>query len=404
MDIIVNTKERKHINHLNELIVNSEVIFIIVAFLKKSGLDLIYQDLEIHLKKGKKLTIVCGLDFYQTEPRALKVLNRLFNIYPNGELYIYDIENKINFHPKLYLFKNDNNYDLIVGSANFTKGGFSDNIEISVKEKFNSENEILKILNLYINDIIKLSKKADDIEISTYTRKYEIHKRNIKDATKKTENEINELYNFDINKLKIYLESYKSDKKEIENYHERENNYIEAKKILDKITDTNITKDGFINYYEMLLVGGEESKKLWHSDKLYRHKSDNTFNDYGKFKEMIRIIRQNLEKKPKEILQILSIFYKGNNKSKISGVGINIVTEILNTYKPEKFAVVNKNPITSLKELGFEIFPNAQGFKPEDYEDYCNVLTNIMTIADLKSLGQVDHFLNHIYQILKKRK
>ncbi|OLC44354.1 MAG: hypothetical protein AUH74_00515 [Nitrospirae bacterium 13_1_40CM_4_62_6] len=70
----------------------------------------------------------------------------------------------------------------------------------------------------------------------------------------------------------------------------------------------------------------------------------------------------------------------------VKGIGPNVLTEAMHTWNPARYAAMNKNPLTSLKELGF----------PE-------VITDLAGWCGFQSLGQVDQFLNYVYWKLKKR-
>jgi hypothetical protein len=70
---------------------------------------------------------------------------------------------------------------------------------------------------------------------------------------------------------------------------------------------------------------------------------------------------------------------------------------MLNTYAPTQYAVLNKNPIESLKALGFTRFPSPASFTADTYAEYCDFMTRLGSTCKLKDLGDVDHFMNFIY-------
>ena len=82
---------------------------------------------------------------------------------------------------------------------------------------------------------------------------------------------------------------------------------------------------------------------------------------------------------------------------KVKGLGVNVLTETLNTYSPNKCAVLNKNPLGSLSHLGFENFKRQESFNASDYEDYNGFIKEFAKSCEFKNLSQVDHFLNYIY-------
>ncbi len=49
-----------------------------------------------------------------------------------GEVWVFHNENGPTFHPKMYVFRNDKNAEVIIGSGNLTQGGLFDNYEASI--------------------------------------------------------------------------------------------------------------------------------------------------------------------------------------------------------------------------------------------------------------------------------
>lgn len=77
--------------------------------------------------KGKIRMSTVGLHFYQTSPEFIKRFESVPQIQYDKR-FSTDI-----FHPKVYLFYNDEkNWSAIVGSSNLTGGGFGKNIECNV--------------------------------------------------------------------------------------------------------------------------------------------------------------------------------------------------------------------------------------------------------------------------------
>ncbi|OQX56400.1 MAG: hypothetical protein B5M53_01545 [Candidatus Cloacimonas sp. 4484_209] len=390
MDLIINKTNNNHSRNLKNLIRNSEKILIAVAFLKNSGLDLVKDDLEIALKNNANIKMYFGLDFYFTEPDALRKLLVLFKKYRRGNLYLYK-SGKEAFHPKLYCFIKSKTVYILTGSINFTKGGFQENIEVSTLEKTMVGSSIYKKVISFFDAIERDSIEANEIDINLYKREYDIIHKKLNKASREAENEIKTITKLDIPKIKKHLVEYKKNKEEQDDFKERLINYKKAKNILDKICNNSITsKKEFMNYYERL-IGKKGQSGLWHSDGLFRHKVW-VAPKYKTFIKMACEIRNNIKKHPKEVFEIGLKYLK-----KVKGLGVNTLTEIMNTFAPKKFAVLNNNPVTSLKFLGFSVFPNPNNFKPDVYDLYNSLISEFMKICGFKSLGQVDHFLNYIY-------
>lgn len=121
-------------------LLESTKINIAVAFLRKSGIDQIFNALDYALTKNNaKLEIIVGLDFKTTDYNALLILNEIKSKYQGFNYYCFgdkrDNFNELIFHPKIYLFSNDVpdniKYTSIVGSSNLTFGGLSSNFEVN---------------------------------------------------------------------------------------------------------------------------------------------------------------------------------------------------------------------------------------------------------------------------------
>ncbi|PZX25405.1 phospholipase D-like protein [Cupriavidus phytorum] len=107
-----------------------------IAFAKKSGTQYIKPGLE-KFAKNATVRISVGIDHGGTSREA--VLDLLEAIQPNGEMWVY--KNAANtFHPKVYLFRNDAEAVVVVGSGNLTKGGLYENSEVCVQIHLNFGN------------------------------------------------------------------------------------------------------------------------------------------------------------------------------------------------------------------------------------------------------------------------
>ena len=390
MYLITNKTSDDHLNTLRDLLHVSEKILIAVAFLKKSGLDLVKTDLEAALKNGADIKIYCGLDFYFTEPDALREIFVIFKKYGRGHLYLYKSDNDI-FHPKLYFFTKSETAFILIGSINFTRGGFQKNVEVSALEKTTVGSDMYNRVSSFFERIERFSNEATEIEIDLYKRRYDITYKKLNIARKEAESEIASIIKLDIPKIKKHLTEYKNDKSEQDNLKERLSNYEIAKKILDEICGNSIISEKeFMDHYEKL-VGKVGQRGLWHSGSLFRQKNRIASN-YDIFIEMTREVRDNIEKSPKEVFEIGLKYVK-----EVRGLGVNVLTEIMNTYNQKKFAVLNNNPLTSLKFFGFSEIPDPNNFKSDTYERYNSLISEFMKICGFKSMGQVDHFLNYIY-------
>jgi len=92
----------------------------------------------ISLHRSKIQNSVIGTHFYQTHPDVLDEFIGFeecrFIMQPQGV-----------FHPKVYLFWSSSSWDLIIGSANLTKGAFSKNSELLIHITSKDSDEELRL-------------------------------------------------------------------------------------------------------------------------------------------------------------------------------------------------------------------------------------------------------------------
>ena len=139
-----------------------------IAFAKQSAN---YQDLLNAMidfaKCDCSIEMTFGADLFGgaakgTEYEALKKLISKLNEFPKVKFFLYHEYNRT-FHPKLYLFSNENDGSglLIVGSSNWSHGGLVDNVEANVIVKLDLDDpehrtcydEILEYFKIYWQEI-----------------------------------------------------------------------------------------------------------------------------------------------------------------------------------------------------------------------------------------------------------
>lgn len=101
-----------------------------IAFVKYSGTKHIRQPLEDFVKRAKAKVSV-GIDSGGTSIEGLA--DMLKGLDEHGEIWVFHNANSSTFHPKVYLFRNDREADVVVGSGNLTEGGLYTNYEVGVR-------------------------------------------------------------------------------------------------------------------------------------------------------------------------------------------------------------------------------------------------------------------------------
>lgn len=99
-----------------------------IAFVKRSGVQHIEDELRAFIAQGGRVRLVIGVDQQGTSIEGLSDLLKI--VGENGEIWINHEENSyVTFHPKLYVFEGETSALLIIGSGNLTEGGLYTNDE-----------------------------------------------------------------------------------------------------------------------------------------------------------------------------------------------------------------------------------------------------------------------------------
>lgn len=101
-----------------------------VAFAKTSGVNYLAEPLSRFAARGRvKLSV--GIDAFGTSFEALQVLLQCMG--SSGELWVFHNEANHLFHPKAYIFRNQAEARVVIGSNNLTRGGLFTNYELAVE-------------------------------------------------------------------------------------------------------------------------------------------------------------------------------------------------------------------------------------------------------------------------------
>lgn len=130
-----------------------EVVNIIVAFAKNSGVLRLKPALEQFKAHGSNINVFVGIDLDGTSYEALVSLSKLADA-----LYVVHAESEQTFHSKIYNFTKEGNSIAVVGSNNLTAGGLWTNLESCsiARLDFNVESDqaVQQQIDLYMSDLI----------------------------------------------------------------------------------------------------------------------------------------------------------------------------------------------------------------------------------------------------------
>lgn len=113
------------IDELKRLFGESKEVFICIAFIRESGLNLLIKIIERFIQDGGVIKILFGNDFGLTEREAILTLMEV-----GSELRYYQGEGT--FHIKSYIFKQDYSISAIIGSSNISASAFTTGVEWNV--------------------------------------------------------------------------------------------------------------------------------------------------------------------------------------------------------------------------------------------------------------------------------
>ena len=163
----VSTGNNNHLyTKLKESIKNAKSIDIIVSFLMESGVKMILDDLKEAIDRKVKIRILTGSYLNITQPSALYMLKQ--ELKDNVDLRFYNVRNK-SFHPKSYIFHNDNDSEIYIGSSNLSKGALTDSIEWNYRF-LKSQND--KEFNEFYDEFENLFNNYSDIIDEKVMREY----------------------------------------------------------------------------------------------------------------------------------------------------------------------------------------------------------------------------------------
>ena len=193
-----------------------------VAYLKKSGVELIRKSVEENKVENSKISIFTSLNFGITDENGLR---ELLNMDVRCR-----IVNNNNFHPKLYIFEMlDGNATMIIGSSNLSNGGLSTNYEANLILNGNVSESPIKDAIEYISLIESKSIPLDEEIINLYGKS----KSTVDEIDNKLDN------NIAANELKEYISrkilSEKLTESKIDEFLiKAENHHNEASYLYDK--------------------------------------------------------------------------------------------------------------------------------------------------------------------------
>ena len=388
VQLLLNEEEHRHGHVVEKLLKRAERLECLVAFAKTSALGDLLKPLRKALESGLKARFAIGLDFYLTEPEALR---QLFALAEKHALVLYLSNASDTFHPKIYAFQNGKQCSVIVGSANLTHGGFYGNYEASALID-DASGALMASVTRHLDALVadRILVPATKPRIDAYEREYIIHDTCRKVAKKRAQ-KASRTEGPDFTILADLLELMKSDDSAhgfTAQKNGRKGNLRQARRRLAELAalSSNARRD-FPSKYDALIG-------LFHSGGLHRGKS-RIANHPGQFVAAVADILDRRNLSPAEAFTVLHRHFGA-----ITGAGINLLTEILHALDNKRFAVMNQNAVSGLALAGirdYPLHPTKQNVSAESYARYCGHADTVRRSLGLDDFTELDALFNYAY-------
>jgi hypothetical protein len=126
------TELLRHVDQVEEIGPFWDTLDIAVAWVRASGMAYLSDRLRNFLRHGGEISVIVGIDLQNTTREGLQALLELER-HGRCETFVYHNEAGSIFHPKMYLFRNEEEARLIVGSNNITESGLYVNVEAGLQ-------------------------------------------------------------------------------------------------------------------------------------------------------------------------------------------------------------------------------------------------------------------------------
>lgn len=395
ISLVANSDDEDHGGLLNRHLAKAKRFVCLVAFARTSGFDLIHDRLAAHVSKGLKATFVVGIDFFQSEPEVLRALLKFRRAAQKagGEVHVYmGVEaSPYTLHPKVYWFKGQKEDALIIGSANMTSGGFSDNHEISAELLASGPNwqSWLDrwISDRFVNgDIVEATKGV----IDRYEKRRDVYRAAMKAAERRARRSMEAPPGQIISLGDLLAEMRAEDG--LNGFaalvERRRRNHRRARaRLADLTRQPDLKRREFLAHYEDLI-------QYWHSGGLQRGKTQ-IAKKPSQFQAALRALAAERSQDPVKLFGLLKEHF-----DKIPRAGTNVLTEILHTRDPKRFPVMNRNSVAGMGLANITGYPRAPAKASVDGQRYARFTTDAETLRQslgLRDLGELDVLFNFAY-------
>ena len=402
MKLVTNHGVLSHQAAIAEVLTDAVEATLAVAFLKKGGAQFVEPLLEALLSQGGQATAFVGTDFFLTEPDALGTLLDLGDRYPAFELFM-GRRAGATFHPKVYTSVKGQTFQGVIGSANLTGGALNGNDETSLlidtatasdlHVSFQEEWVRLRASGRFL--------RLDRLALKQYRRAYKA----VQARRKALDAAIAEAaaHDFDLQQLDALLARYEADADAMVERDTRAENRILARRVQHALARMETRgrmsasdRASFEDRVRDLMSGKGDARHLWPSDAIFRQ-GTKTLKQPREMIDLFALGERASKMAPADGFDLMRVAAQ-----KIDGAGVNMITEILSTFAPDRYAVLNGNTASALRSLGFEapVTLTVGALRGQRYAEVVLVIDELRERIGAADFPETDAFLNWLYQRL----
>lgn len=394
--LIVNSKRGNLLSELKLSLKECKAFYFSVAFINYSGLQLLldsFKDLE---DKGIKGNIITSTYLNFTEPKALEKIRNFKNI----DLKVFITDKDKGFHTKAYIFENEEDYKIIIGSSNITQRALKSNVEWNVMIISKKETEfVTEVLEEY-KSIWNTTGFVDD----DFLNKYEAF---IKSIRKKEKQQAIDFNDFQIIKPNIMQSQAVNNLIRLRKSGESKGLVIAAtgtgKTYMSAfdVMEYNPSKMLFLVHREDILISSEKTYKSLLKNKntktgFYTGNAKDTNVDY--LFATVQTMERNLDKFNSEEYEYIVIDEAHHSTSPT-------YLKILNYFKPKFLLGITATPERCDTGNIFDVFDNNVALEVRLNEALENELVipfHYFGITDIEDVNLKDINLDNINEIAEK--
>lgn len=162
-------ESNKLIHPIKQSIAHAKQIDLVVSFLMESGVRLLLEDLRDAMNRQVPIRILCGAYMSITEPSALVLLKN--ELGPHAELRM-DVNLRRSFHPKCYIFHDENGCHAYIGSSNLSASALTSGVEWNYIVDSQTDSMNLNQICEEFEELFEKSRILDEELLNTYCQSW----------------------------------------------------------------------------------------------------------------------------------------------------------------------------------------------------------------------------------------